>query len=262
MRAVTTPRRSALVFAAALSVALLALPAGATNPTGNHTAVKLYAKAAATTSRAPFLQVQSKSFYFLGYRTNGKWNMAWGFPKAPEPYEARVTETDINASSHGRNVWEEDTFALSCPARHTCHTKLTPVRFFLTKSSAYYTELTGPKDTPGCWVNATKTWIKTDFDSYGDPNWYPGTSTKGLTASFIERAHITRLATTFTSIYQFRGDRATVTEIDTVNNRSGLFVHANLTVGAGTGGHAAYSWSQAVSVPAAPVPEPKILRVC
>jgi hypothetical protein len=246
---------------AAGTVLVLALPASATEPSGNRSAIKLYAAAALKTSRLPFLSTESKSFYFLGYHKNGSWNMAWGYPKAPHPYEARVNLTEIAASAHGKNVWEEDTFAFACPVHKTCHSSIIPLRFYLTKTSAYYAELTGPQDTPGCWTNATKTWVKTDFDSFGNPNWYPGTSTKGLTASFFERPVTKGGATTFTSFYEYRGDGAHVSEIDTLDTRTGIFTHANIKVGK-TAHDGAFSWSQVLMVPTAPVAAPKIERVC
>lgn len=257
-------RGAASALAVAMAVATLTAPAGAAGtPSGNAAAIHMYVKAATATSKVPYVQIVTKSFYYLGYLANGSWNMAWGYPKAPHAYEKHVNATEIAYSQVGRNVWEEITFSYACPGHTVCASPQSALRMYFTKTAAYYSVLNGPGATSVCWTNATKTWVKSDLDTYGDPTWYPGTGTKNSTASVFEPATTAGGTTTFVSTYSYTSDVSKVTETDTVNNRTDLFTHASIAVGkAKKGGYLPYSYSQTLSVPKGAINPPKINRLC
>ena len=81
MRYIHLRRVAALAAVCTLSLATLAVPAGASGaPTGNAAAIRAYVKASATMNKQPFMEFLIKSYYYLGYNSNGSWNMAWGYP--------------------------------------------------------------------------------------------------------------------------------------------------------------------------------------
>jgi hypothetical protein len=243
---------------------MMATPAGALGtPSGNAAAVHLYVKAAIATSKVPYVQFVTKNFYYLGYLANGDFNMAWGYPRTPHAYEKHVNATEIAYSRDGRNVWEEITFTEACPAHKPCAHPQSPLRLYLTKSAAYYSVLNGPGSTSVCWINATKTWVKTDLDSYGDPNWYPGTGRSGSTAGVFEPATTSGGTTTFVSTFWYEFDTSKVTETDTVSRATDLFTHASYHIGkAQKGVYLPYAYTQSLSVPKVTIKAPKIARIC
>lgn len=263
MRYIHLRRVAALAAACTLSLATLAVPAGASGaPTGNAAAIHAYVQASEAMNKQPFMQFLIKSYYYLGYHSNGSWSMAWGYPKPPASYEQHVNATEITQSKDGKIVWVEITFAYACPSGSICFSTLTPLRFYVTKTAAYYAVLSGPNDTPTCWTNATKTWVKTDFEATGNPNWYPGTATKYSTASNFKPATTVGKTTTFVSTYEYTTDKSKVTETDTEDDTTHLFTHSILVVGKGDSkSYPAYTYSQTMSVPKG-VKAPKINRVC
>lgn len=247
------------------TVIALALPAGATGPSGNAAAIKLYTAATIKVNKLPYLTIEYKSLYFLKYFSNGAWQMTWGVSKAPG--FTRVNATEIAASSHGKNVWEEFTFRYACASGNVCFSTLTGMTFYVSKTATYWAELTGINDSPGCWTktNSQTAWIKNDFSSNGLPNWYAGTSTKYETASFFDPAVTKGDTTTFTSTYKYDSDKALVTEIDTLDKTTDLFTHSNVKVGNATNKgkkYPGYSYSLVLTVPKGAVKPPKTTHMC
>jgi hypothetical protein len=268
MRYFPSFRRSAVVtLATAATVIALALPAGATAPSGNAAAIRQYAAASIRVNKLPYFTIDTKSLYFLRYLSNGAWELDWGVPKTPAGF-TRVDATEILASAHGKNVWEEITFSYACASNEVaCFSTLTPIRFYLSKTATYWAELSGINYTPGCWNNAAKgtPWIKTDFSTIGDPTWYPGTSTKFATASFFDPAVTKGKTTTFTSTYEYLSDKAHVTEVDTLDDTTDIFTLTSLKIGATTvkgKKYPGYSFSQAFTVPTGTVKPPKTTHMC
>jgi hypothetical protein len=252
-----------VVVASSLALACAAVAnASRTAPTGPAPTVSYYVRTSDNFNKLTFLDTTYSGDYWLLYETNGSWRFWWDDKNKPAAGAIAVSGAEVTAMSHGKQVWATYVWTATCAAGHICFSTLTPLEFSFDQTRDYYAELTGTHDTPGCWTPSTVSWFK-GWNSYGAPLWYPGTSTSFATASNFRPMVKVGQTVTVTSTYSYTGDKAKVTEIDTIDATTDLFTKSQLQVGKGDASYdGPYVENAVYSVPKATPKAPKLHDYC
>jgi hypothetical protein len=250
-----------LVIAIAIDPATSSGAVGARGgPTGDPATIHYYEQVTNRFNSKPATVEVFRGAFWLGYATPTSWYLTWNRARPQYAVQHAVAETVIAAVAHQHVVWQEITWASPCPAGRACASSITPIRFFLEHHASYWTELDGLGGTASCWTPATGStaWINKGFNVTGTKPWYVGSSPYTTAPNY---GPLTRNggAITVTSTYRYLNG-ADVTELDTINEGTGLFTAIGLNVGA-SGNNPHYAYKGALSIPHK-VPKPPHIVIC